>query len=318
MNIVILDGQATTQDDLTWDPLQDLGILTVYPRTSPYELIERAQNADILLTNKVPLGKDILDMLTNLKYISVLATGYSIIDTDYCKILGIPVSNIPAYSTDTVAQHVFSFILHESNQVSIHNQSVKQGEWLVSKDFSYFLQPLKELRGKTLGLIGYGAIAKQVELIARAFGMEVLISKKSDGSRPSGVDQNTKLYPVEELPELCDYISLHCPLTTQTKGFFSGKWLSKANNLALINTARGGLIDPDHIVDALTMGNLRAYWSDVYDPEPPKSSHDLLTHPKVLFTPHIAWGSFESRKRLIEQVKQNIIGFLNGTPINLV
>ena len=318
MNIVILDGQTTTQSDLTWDPIKDLGTLTVYPRTSPYELIERAEKADILLTNKVPLGRDILDMLTNLKYISVLATGYSIIDTDYCKILGIPVSNIPAYSTDTVAQHVFSFILQDTNQVSIHNQSVKNGDWQASQDFAYFLQPLTELRGKTLGLVGYGAIAKQVETIALAFGMKVLISKKSDGSSPSGVNPQKTLCSIEELPELCDYISIHCPLNPQTKGFFSGKWLSKAKNLALINTARGGLVQPDELVEALNAGQLRAYWSDVFDPEPPKKNHDLFTHPKVLFTPHIAWGSRESRIRLIQQVRQNIMGFLEGKPINLV
>lgn len=318
MNIVILDGVTTTQDDLTWDPLQDFGKLTVYPRTSPYQLIERAQHADILLTNKVPLGRDILDMLTNLKYISVLATGYSIIDTDYCKTLGIPVSNIPAYSTDTVAQHVFAFILQESNQINLHNQSVKNGEWQQSQDFAYFLHPLRELRGKKLGLVGYGAIAKQVETIARSFGMEVLISTKSDGSRPSGLPQSATLCSLEELPEMCDYISLHCPLNSQTKGFFSSRWLSKAKDLALINTARGGLIDPDLMVEALDKGNLRAYWSDVYDPEPPQVNHQLLSHPKSLFTPHIAWGSLEARKRLIQQVKENIQSFIAGKPINLV
>ena len=325
MNIVILDGHTANPGDLSWEPIEALGSLTVYPRTSPYELIDRAKNAQILLTNKVPIGKDILDILTNLKYIGVLATGYSIIDTSYCKQLGIGVTNIPGYSTDFVAQHVFAFLLHHCNRIAQHSLSVAQGEWYNQLDFSYTLGTLTELKHKTLGIVGFGDIGQQVARIALAFDMRVLVSTKTDGSLPESLQKSPYRNLVEtvewaDLPQHCDFITFHCPHTPQTDSMVNSSWFSnfETKKPFLINTARGQLIVEDALKSALDQGIISGYWSDVWKTEPPKKDNSLFGHENVVMTPHIAWSAGETRRRLIQIAADNIKGFLEGTRINRI
>ncbi|NCN05529.1 MAG: D-2-hydroxyacid dehydrogenase [Spirochaetales bacterium] len=320
MNIVILDGYTANPGDVNWSGLEALGSLTVYDRTSPYELIERAKDAHILLTNKVAIGRDIFDILTRLRYVGILATGYSIVDTDYAKVLGIPVTNVPSYSTPSVSQQVFAFLLNYSNQVQVHADSVARGEWVNHQDFSYSLNSLRDLTGKTLGILGYGEIGRHVGAIARAFGMKVAVSRNTNGSAPRYFkeEENITLVPFDELAEVADFVSLHAPLNSDTAGIINARWLEKARGLYLINTARGGLIDEEAVLAAFETEKLRGYWADGYITEPPTQSSLLFAHPRVRITPHNAWASKEARQRLIDSATENVRAFIDGKPQNLV
>lgn len=314
MKIVILDAFTTNPGDLSWDWLEEYGSVTVYDRTPAENIVERAEEADILVTNKTPLPGSVLEQLPQLKCICLLSTGYNVVDCDYAKEKGIPVCNIPSYSTNAVAQLVFSFILSHSNQVELHSKAVHDGEWTDCKDFCFWKTPLMELEGKTLGIFGFGKIGQRVSELANAFGMRVL------ACTPHPKDVNgVEWVSLDELIKESDFISLHCPLTEQTTGLVNDDFISKMKKSAfLINTSRGPVIDENALANALNEGKIAGAAVDVLSVEPPKSDNPLLTAKNCIITPHIAWAGHETRARLIEIFRQNISAFCNGTPVNVV
>lgn len=324
MNICILDGYPANPGDLSWKRFEDFGKLSLYPRSTASELIERAAQAEVILTNKVPIGKEILDVLTRLKYIGVLATGYNIIDVDYARQLDIPVTNIPGYSRDSVAQTVFSYILQMYNRVSSYDQAVKNGRWNSSSDFCFYLDIPRELAGKTLGIVGYGDIGRKVGQIARAFGMDVVCARKPDGGLPRLAEEDiaSERVRAEDLSQVfaqSDVISLHVPLSSNTKHLVGTELLSMCKASALlINTARGAVVDANAVYRALNEGKLGAYASDVFESEPPKEHHPLLYHPNSMFTPHVAWASREARSRALDIAYENVAAWVQGKPIHVV
>lgn len=310
--------------DLSWDPVAKLGDLDIFPRMKAVDVVTHAADAEVILTNKVPIGRDMMDLLTRLKYIGVLATGYNTVDSAYAQQLGLPVTNIPGYSRDSVAQMVFAYILHVSNMVSDYNRSVKNGDWETSADFSYIRTAPVELSGKTLGIVGYGDIGRKLSEIGRSFGMDVLIARKQDASLPGGSQDDINLgrvhaVTIEELFERSNFISLHTPLNTHTKEMIDTSLLSRIKpGTVLLNTSRGGVIHEEAVLDALDDGKLICYAADVYEQEPPKPASALIHHPKSLFTPHIAWASKEARERAIQIATRNIQAWMEGRPVNVV
>ena len=315
MKIVILDGNALNPGDLSWEGFHKLGEVALYDRTPKDLVISRIGDAEILITNKVSISKDILDQCPNLKYIGVLATGYNIIDTKACAEKSIVVTNIPSYSTSAVAQAVFAYILEFTNGVNAHNKSVHNGDWCKSKDFCYWTHHLVEIAGKTLGIIGFGSIGKQVAKIAEAFGMKVLTYTRT----PSKVSSPVKAVSLEELLQESDFISLHAPLTPETTHIINEKSLKLVKKKAmLINTARGPLVDELAVKNALVSGDLAFYAADVLTSEPMDKNCPLLGCKNTLITPHVAWAGFETRQRLMNIAVENLKSFLDGKPINQV
>ena len=314
MKISVLDGFTTNPGDLSWDWLKECGECTVYERT-PAELIaERTKDCEIVITNKTPLRKELLETLPKLKYIGLLSTGFNIVDWEYCKEKGIPVCNIPSYSTSAVAQLVFALILEHTNAVAIHSNSVHSGEWAASKDFCYWKTPLTELDGKTLGIIGFGKIGKAVAKIAAAFGMKVIAST----NHPAPFE-NVEFCGREELLSKSDFVSIHCPLTPLTEGMVNADFLSKMKPSAfLVNTSRGQVVDENALADALKSGVIAGAGLDVMTVEPPKADNPLFGLSNCLITPHIAWAGFETRERLMKIAKENVLAFLDGKPQNIV
>lgn len=314
MKICVLDGYTTNPGDLSWDWLYECGECTVYDRT-PAELIaERCKNCDIVITNKTPLRKELLETLSSLKYVGLLSTGFNIVDWEYCKEKGIPVCNIPSYSTSAVAQLVFALILEHTNAVAVHNASVHGGEWSSCKDFCYWKTPLTELDGKTLGIIGFGKIGKAVAKIAGAFGMKVIAST----NHPSPFE-NVEFTSVDELLAKSDFVSIHCPLTPATVGMVNADFLSKMKRSSvLINTSRGQVVNEKDLADALKSGVIAGAGLDVLAIEPPPESCPLLGISNCHITPHIAWAGFETRERLMKICRENVEAFLNKTPQNIV
>lgn len=314
MKICVLDGFTTNPGDLSWDWLYDCGDCTVYDRT-PAELIaERCEDCDIIITNKTPLRRELLETLSELKYVGLLSTGYNIVDWEYCKEKGIPVCNIPSYSTSAVAQLVFALILEHTNAVAVHSASVHDGEWSACKDFCYWKAPLTELDGKTLGIIGFGKIGKAVAKIAAAFGMKVI----ANTNHPAPFE-NVEFTSIDSLLSRSDFVSIHCPLTPSTEGMVDAEFLSKMKKSAvLINTSRGQVVDEKALADALKSGNIAGAGLDVLSTEPPSESCPLLGIENCFITPHIAWAGFETRERLMKICKENVLAFLNGSTINLV
>lgn len=314
MKICVLDGFTTNPGDLSWDWLYDCGDCTVYDRT-PAELIaERCEDCDIIITNKTPLRRELLETLSELKYVGLLSTGYNIVDWEYCKEKGIPVCNIPSYSTSAVAQLVFALILEHTNAVAVHSASVHDGEWSACKDFCYWKAPLTELDGKTLGIIGFGKIGKAVAKIAAAFGMKVI----ANTNHPAPFE-NVEFTSIDSLLSRSDFVSIHCPLTPSTEGMVDAEFLSKMKKSAvLINTSRGQVVDEKALADALKSGNIAGAGLDVLSTEPPSESCPLLGIENCFITPHIAWAGFETRERLMKICKENVLAFLNGSAINLV
>ena len=315
-NIVVLDAHTINPGDLSWQGLEKFGRLTVYDRSAENEVIPRCRDAEIILTNKVPLDLAKMDQLPKLRYISVMATGYNIIDTDAASEKNILVTNIPAYSSESVAQHVFAFILHFTRRIDLHARSVNNGDWQKSLDFSYTLGTLSELNGKTLGIVGYGKIGKVVAGIATAFGMKVYIytrnSKQSVPAHCSFVD-------FEQLLKKSDFISLHVPLNSATHQIINRDSLGLMKTSAiLINTGRGGLIDEQALSAALNKNRIAGAALDVLSSEPPDENNPLIGAKNCLITPHIAWAAYESRKRLIKILEENIAAYLNGNPQNSV
>jgi glycerate dehydrogenase len=317
MNIVVLDGYTLNPGDLDWGGLQSLGELTVYERTSESEIVERAAQADMVLTNKTPLSAQTLGQLPKLRYIGVLATGYNIVDVQAAKAQGIIVTNVPAYSTHSVAQLVFALVLEFCHRVQRHSDSVLQGDWAGSRDFSYTVAPLVELSGQTMGLIGLGQIGKQTALIARAMGMNV-IATGSGRTVPQPVE-GIEWVSLEELLQRADVVSLHCPLTPATNELINAERIAQMKPTAiLINTARGGLLNEADVAQALNEGRLAGAGLDVLTVEPPKPDNPLLHANNVIITPHIAWATKEARARLMTVATQNAQAFVQGQPVNVI
>ena len=316
MKIVILDGFTANPGDLSWKGLEELGTLTVYDRTKPEETIARAAEADIVLTNKVIINREVMAQLPQLKYIGVLATGYNVVDIEAAHERGIIVTNVPAYSTESVAQMVFAHLLTVTNRTEHYALQNRQGRWTKNPDFCYWDFPHLELAGKTIGIVGLGNIGRRVAEIALAFGMQVkALTSKSANVLPTGVEKAN----LEELLATSDVISLHCPLTDTTRHLINRDTLSKMRPSAiLINTGRGPLVDDQAVASALAKGQLAAFCADVLTEEPPKADNPLLNQPNAFITPHIAWATEEARSRLLQVAISNVQAFLNAKPQNVV
>lgn len=316
MKIVVLDGFALNPGDLLWDNLKKLGDCLFYDRTSAYDVYERIVQADVIITNKVVIDKLMMDRLPLLKYIGVTATGYNVVDIQSAAERNITVTNIPAYSTDSVAQLVFSHILNVVNRVEMHANSVKAGEWTSNPDFSYWRSPQIELSGKTLGIIGFGRIGRKVAGIAQTFGMKVIFHNRSKiQDIPEGMFQ----LKLAEVFEESDFVSLNCPLTDENSAFVNRELLQTMKSTSvLINTGRGGLINEYDLAEALNYGRLAAACLDVLSTEPPSGGNPLLTAKNCFITPHIAWATLEARQRLMKITIENLEKYLSGHPQNEV
>ena len=314
MKIVVLDGYSANPGDLSWQGLEQLGELTVYDRTKPDETVARAAGAEVVLTNKVIINKEAMAKLPCLKYIGVLATGYNVVDIEAARERGIVVTNVPAYSTESVAQMVFAHLLTVTNRTEYYAIQNRQDRWSANPDFCYWDFPHMELAGKTFGIIGLGNIGQRVAQIALAFGMKVKAMTSKD-SLPDGIEKAS----LEELLAESDVLSLHCPLTENTRHLMNDTTLRQMKPTAiLINTGRGPLVDDQAVADALAEGRLAAFCADVLTEEPPKADNPLLKQPNAFTTPHIAWASTEARCRLIQVATDNVRSFLNGKPVNVV
>lgn len=312
MTIVVLDGYTLNPGDLDWSPLRILGQYTVYDRTAPDEIVSRAEEAEIVLTNKCPLSAATIARLPKLRYIGVLATGYNVVDVAAARARNIVVTNVPAYGTRSVAQHVFALILELAQNVGRHAQTVREGQWAKSADFCYWDRPLIELDGLTLGIVGYGHIGQAVAEIGRAFGMHIAVTSRRE------VPGVTRL-SIDELFSASDVLTLHCPLTPETAGLVNATRLARMKRSAfLINTGRGGLIVEQDLAAALASGQLAGAGLDVLSTEPPPADHPLLRAKNCLITPHIAWATRAARARLLGTVITNLTAFQAGRPQNVV
>lgn len=316
MKIVVLDGYGLNPGDLSWESMQALGELEVFDRTSPAELHQRASDAEALITNKTIISAEDMKALPQLKYIGVLATGYNVVDIDAAKALGIVVTNIPAYSTRSVAQMVFAHLLNITQRVGHYADENIKGRWTNNADFCYWDTPLVELDGKKIGIIGYGNIGQAVAAIATALGMKVYVySSKPQFLLPQGVQRMS----IDEIFQECDVVSLHCPLTDDTKGMVNSTRLNSMKSSAiLINTGRGPLVNEQDLADALNNGVIAAAGLDVLSTEPPRKDNPLLTAKNCFITPHIAWATKEARIRLMDIVVNNLRSFISGSIINNV
>jgi glycerate dehydrogenase len=316
MNITALDGYTLNPGDNPWDEIAKLGSFKSFDRTPVEQIVERALDADIILTNKVPLSALTINQLPKLKFISVTATGYDIVDVQAARGRGILVANVPVYATDSVAEFVMAFLLNFYCQPQLHSELVKQGEWSRSADFCFWRAPLAELAGRTIGVVGFGRIGRRVGELATAFKMRVLANSLSRGQLPP--------YPIEwlEIPALfaeSDVVTLHCPLTSENAGMVNESLLNCMKKTAyLINTARGALINEPDLAVALYQGKLAGAALDVVSTEPISPDNPLLQAPNVTITPHIAWAAIEARRRLMTVTAQNIAAFLTAKPINVV
>ena len=313
IKLTILDGHAVNPGDLPWSFLDGLVDYNVYERTAPEQVIERIGNSDAIFLNKIQITKQIFDACSNLKYIGVLATGYNVIDLVAARSHGVTVTNIPAYSTDSVAQHVFAFILYFTNQVAQHSSSVMAGDWVKCRDFCFWNGSLSELAGKTLGIFGYGNIGKKVSEIAKAFGMKVICCTRTP---KEGMPEAVSF---EDLLKRSDFLTLHAPLTDQTKNIINKQSLTLMKPSAyLINTARGGFIVEKDLADCLNNGGIAGFAADVLLQEPMANDCPLLKAKNCVITPHIAWAPRETRKRLQGIAEENLKAWLAGKPVNVV
>lgn len=317
MKIVVLDGYAANPGDISWEPWSEVGELTVYERTAPEELLDRAAGADALLTNKVIINADTMAKLPELKYIGVLATGYNVVDIPAAKARGIIVTNIPAYSTNSVAQMVFAHLLNIAQHVDAHSQAVCEGRWQNNKDFCFWDSPLIELADLKIGIVGFGNTGSATARIADSFGMKVLtFSSKSQDQLPSYV---TKSNSIDDLFKECDVISLHCPLTESTKHLVNAERLNLMKSSAIIiNTGRGPLVNDQDLADALNSGKIYAAGVDVLTQEPPRDGNPLIGARNCYITPHIAWATAAARVRLQNIALANIKAFAAGKPQNVI
>jgi len=316
MKIVVLDGYALNPGDLSWKNLREIADCKIYDRTSPSEVQERSADAEILITNKVVISETLIKQLPKLKYIGVTATGYNVVDVKAANESGIVVTNIPAYSTNSVAQLVFSHILNVANRVELHADSVRAGEWTACPDFSYSQSPQVELTGKTLGIIGFGQIGRRVAEIGLAFGMKVIFQNRSVRTMlPDGIAQKN----LSEVFSESDFVSLNCPLTADNAEFVNRDLLkSMKPSAVLVNTGRGGLINEKDLADALNSGTIKAACLDVLSTEPPQADNPLVKAKNCFITPHMAWATFEARERLLDITIENLKCFISGNYQNVV
>ncbi|MEY2598162.1 MAG: hypothetical protein RLZZ142_421 [Verrucomicrobiota bacterium] len=314
--IVVLDAHTANPGDLSWAALETLGACEIHPRTPREETVARCAGAQVVLTNKAPLTREMIDALPDLRYVGVMATGYNIVDVAAAEARGIVVTNVPGYSTPGVAQLVFALILEMTNHVGHAAQTVRDGAWVRCPDFSYWDHPIQELSGRTLGVIGFGEIGSAVARIGLAFGMRVLASKRTwNPAPPPGVEPAT----VEEVFRQADFISLHCPLTEDTRHLVSDRTLALMKPEGrIVNTGRGPLVDEAALARALNAGRIAGAALDVLSLEPPSADNPLLQARNCLITPHVGWAGYESRARLIAQVVSNLRAFLEGHPVNVV
>ncbi len=319
MKIVILDAHTTNPGDLSWDFLNKYAEeVVIYERTAPSEVIERAKGAEVLIINKTVLNKAELDALApELKYIGLQSTGYNVVDLEAAVKHGVAVCNIPAYSTNAVAQQVFAFILHFANQVDLHSESVHNGDWCACPDFCYWNAPLSELNGKILGIIGFGSIGSRVAEIGEAFGMRILVYSRT--KKDLGGFKTAENVDLDTLLNNSDFITCHCPLTPETTGLINKKTLSAMKQTAvLINTSRGPVVDEQALADALNADKISGAAVDVLSAEPATRDNPLLSAKNCIITPHIAWAAKETRARLISILEENLNAYLNGKPQNKV
>ena len=313
--IVILDGFTLNPGDLEWSAVSALGEVAVYDRTPPELVGIRAAGAEVVLTNKTVLSAEVIEGLPELRYIGVLATGYNVVDVVAARRRGIVVTNVPGYGTAAVAQHVMALLLELTQRTGLHSDGVRAGEWARSVDWCYWRTPLVELSGLTMGLVGFGAIGQAVARLARAFGMPVLVATRTPRGEMDGVEYTT----MDELFRRADVVSLHCPLTPETQGLVhAGRLAVMKPSAFLINTGRGPLIVEQDLADALHNGQLAGAGLDVLCTEPPAADNPLLTAPRCLITPHLAWAAQASRQRLMKAVAENIQAFQAGKPVNVV
>lgn len=317
MKIVVLDGRALAADDLNYEDFRQFGELEVYDNTAREDIVDHIGDSEIVLVNKVVLTRDILEKCPNLKLIQVMATGYNVVDLEAAAARGIAVANIPAYSTDSVAQYVFACILQFCNRIDVHNRSVHAGDWITSETFSYRVAPLCELAGKTLGIVGFGAIGKAVARIAKAFEMNVLVYSRT--LYPQFESATLKFSDLNTLLQNADFVTLHCPLTAATQGMIGMEQLRMMKKSAvLINSARGPVVVERDLAQALEEGVIAAAAVDVLCHEPMQSDCPLYTAPNCVITPHIAWAPLETRRRLLQIAVSNLAGFIAGEPKNIV
>ena len=318
MKIVLLDGEALNPGDLSWAPLETLGDLTVYPRGTqdPREVIRRIGDAEIVLTNKTPVGREVFEACPEMKLLCVVATGYNVVDTRAAKDHGVSVCNVPAYGTEMVAQFAIGLLLELCHHTGLHNASVHAGDWERCPNFCYWKTPIMELAGKTMGIIGFGRIGRAVGKIAKALGMRVL----ANGSRPCAEGlQIAEYVDLDTLLAQADVISLHCPLFPETEKLINRASIAKMKDgVILITNTRGGLIDEQDVADALNAGKLRCTAVDVVSVEPIVGSNPLLTAKNCIITPHMSWAAVEARGRIVQITAGNIRAFLDGKRQNVV
>ncbi len=316
MKIVILDGICVNPGDLSWEDMSKLGELTIYERTAPQQVVERCVGAEAVITNKVMITDEVMAALPQLKYVGILATGYNVVDIDAAHRRGITVTNIPAYSTDSVAQMTFAHILNITNRVEHYAMEVREGKWSAHPDFCYWNTPLPELAGKTLGIVGLGNTGMRVACIAHAFGMDVFaMTSKNAAGLPEGIQKTT----LQGLLATSDILSLHCPLNDETFHLINAQTIAMMKRGAiLINTGRGPLVDEEAVAKALDEGQLMAYGADVMAQEPPQKNHPLFSHPHAFLTPHIAWATREARERLMVIAANNLKAFAEGEKLNVL
>jgi len=316
MRITVLDGYTTNPGDINWQPLLDLGECGIYDRTHPEQVLDRAGDTQILLTNKTPITSHHIDQLGNLQYIGMLSTGYDVVDVEAAARKDIPVTNVPDYATDSVVQMVLAHILHFTQRAADHSHSVRNGGWSAGSDFCYWEYPLFELSGLTLGIVGQGRIGRRVAEVARIFGMRVLCYSFSGKGRPF---EGAELVDLDTLLAESDVVSLHCRLSDESAGLIHADRLARMKRTALlVNTARGSLVLERDLADALNSGTVAGAGLDVLVQEPPDPENPLLTAKNCLITPHNAWATTAARQRLIHAVAENIRRFLQGDPVNVV
>lgn len=317
MKIVVLDGYALNPGDLSWNELEELGELDIYDRTPIDKVADRIKDAEIVFTNKTQITKETMDLCPNLKYIGVLATGYNIVDIEAAKNKNIPVSNIPTYGTNSVAQFTVALLLELCHHIGEHSQAVNKGEWTNNLDWSFWKHPLIELDGKTLGIIGFGKIGRKVADICQALGMNILAY--SNSQKVQLEKDNCKYVELDYLLANSDVISLHCPLLPETKGIINIHTINKMKDgVMIVNTSRGGLIVEEDLRDALNNGKLAGAACDVVSKEPIQVNNPLLDAKNIIITPHIAWAPKESRGRIMSMATDNLKSYLQGKPINIV
>ncbi len=315
MKAVYLEEGAVNQGDVSLEPITSILETTVYQNTTEADKYEHIGDAEVVFANKIIFDEETFNRLPNLKYIGICATGYNVVDLDAARRHGVTVTNVPAYSTESVAQLTWGFILEIASKISLHNESVHRGDWVKSETFCYWLDSVMELAGKTIGILGYGNIGKRVAEIAGAFRMNVLVST----AHPEKYKDNIHFVSQEELWEKSDIITLHAPMNPSTERIICKENISKMKDgVIIINVSRGGLVDEEALADALRSGKVAAAAADVMTVEPMKADNPLLTAPNMTITPHIAWASVEARERLINTIADNLKAYLNGDKLNVV